>query len=252
MKVAKIKIQVPVTSFRYPHFLIGRQPSFVMPPPSTIYGHVASALGEWFNPEMVRFAYRFQSTARGSDLEHQHIITKGGQSFRWKGKKYPVSVQGRVQPHMREILFGCTLTLYLEPSSLVEALQKPVFSVVLGRSQDLASIVSVEEVDLEEAEGAYLEDTILPFSMRSILGRGITLMMPRYIEPPPERQPHFDRFILLQDIVYAGNVEYSPRLLQYEGRDQQTWLIDPLSPLKQGVHRGLVFHSFVGSDGTNV
>lgn len=252
MKVAKIKIQVPITSFRYPHFLIGRQPSFIMPPPSTIYGHIASALGEWFNPETVRFAYRFQSTARGSDLEHQHIITKGGQSFSWKGKKHPVSVQGRVQPHMRDILFGCTLTLYLEPVSLAKAFQKPVFSVVLGRSQDLASIVSVEEVVLQEAEGAYLEDTILPFSMRPVLGRGITLMMPRYIEPPPERQPHFDRFILLQDTVYAGNVEHFSRLLQYEGQDQQTWLIDPLSPLKQGVHRGLIFHSFVGGDDTNI
>jgi CRISPR-associated protein Cas5t len=252
MKAAKIRIEVPVTSFRYPHFLIGRQASFLMPPPSTIYGHIASAAGKWFDPATVRFAYRFQFTARGSDLEHQHVITRGKQSFTLKGQKYPVSVQGRVQPHLRDFLFGCKLDLYLDPPELVEFFQNPAFCVVLGRSQDLASIVSVKQVRLEEARGAYLEQTILPFTMRPLLGRGITVMMPRYIGPPPERDPLFDRFILLPDIVYAGEVDHSNRLLQYEGWSEKGWLVDPETPLKQGVHMGLVFHSFVEPNASEI
>ena len=47
MKVAKIGILAPVVSFRYPHFLVGKQVSYVMPPPSTIYGHIASAVGSF-------------------------------------------------------------------------------------------------------------------------------------------------------------------------------------------------------------
>lgn len=246
MKVAKVQIETPITSFRYPHFLIGRQTSFEMPPPSTIYGHIASALGEWFDPAAVKFAYQFSFQAKGSDLEHQHVITKGGQAFQSGERKYPVSTQAVVQPHLRDFLFGCRLTLYLYPYDLAEAFRHPVFCVVLGRSQDLASITSVEVVELEKAKGAYLEQTLLPFSMRPLLGRGVTVLMPRYIEPPPGREPYFARYIMLFDLIYAGEVSHTNRLLQYEGRLPEEWLVDPYSPPKQeGAKMGLVFHSFV-------
>jgi len=249
MRVAKVQIEAPITSFRYPHFLIGRQAGFDMPPPSTIYGHIASAVGEWFDPATVKFAYHFSFQAKGSDLEHQHVITRGGQSFMWGTKKYPVSTQAVVQPHLRDFLFGCRLTLYLYPPDLAEAFRHPVFCVNLGRSQDLASITSVEEVELEQAKGAYLEQTLLPFSMRPQLGRGVTVLMPRYIEPPPDREPHFSRYIVLFDPVYAGEVFHTNRLLHYEGRSADEWLVDPSSPPKhEGLRRGLIFHSFVGDE----
>jgi hypothetical protein len=104
-------------------------------------------------------------------------------------------------------------------------------------------------VELERAKGAYLEQTLLPFSMRPLLGRGVTVLMPRYIEPPPEREPHFSRYIVLFDLVYAGDVPHTNRLLHYEDRSPEEWLVDPSSPPKhEGVRRGLVFHSFVGDE----
>ena len=249
MKVAKVQIEAPILSFRYPHFLIGRQAAFDMPPPSTIYGHIASAVGEWFDPATVKFAYHFSFQAKGSDLEHQHIITRGGQNFYWGANKYPTSTQAVVQPHLRDFLFGCRLTLYLYPSDLAEAFRYPVFCVNLGRSQDLASITSVKEVELARAKGAYLEQTLLPFTMRPLLGRGVTVLMPRYIEPPPDREPHFSRYIMLFDPVYAGEVSHTNRMLYYEGLSPEEWLIDQYSPPKNdGVKRGLVFHSFVGDE----
>src|SRR6516225_4207762 len=102
MRVAKIVIEAPVTSFRYPHFLIGRQVSFDMPPPSTIYGHVASAVGELIKPQSFRFGYVFEFQSRASDLEHQHVVSLGRrrQSFRLNNEQLPVSVQATVQPHL--------------------------------------------------------------------------------------------------------------------------------------------------------
>ena len=50
MRVLRVLIEAPVTSFRYPHFLIGRQITYDMPPPSTIYGHVMSAVGRLLPP----------------------------------------------------------------------------------------------------------------------------------------------------------------------------------------------------------
>ena len=249
MRVAKVVIEAPVTSFRYPHFLIARQVSFDMPPPSTIYGHVASAVGDLIPPDSFRFGYAFEFQSRASDLEHQHVISPGGnrQSFSLGDEKFPVSVEAVVQPHLRDFLFKPRLTLYLDPPELAGAFRAPVFCVVLGRSQDLAQIVSVEETDLEPASGAYLEHTLLPFSFRTAVRFGVTVLMPRYIEPPPERRAHFERFISLRERLFAGIVDQSEalnnrRLIERE-RARERWLVDRSTPAYHGVHRAVVFHS---------
>lgn len=249
MRVAKIVIEAPVTSFRYPHFLIARQISFDMPPPSTIYGHVASAAGELLPPDSFRFGYTFEFQSKASDLEHQHIISPGGsrQSFTHEGGKLPVSIEATVQPHLRDFLFKPRLTLYLDPPELAEIFRSPVFCVILGRSQDLAQIVSVEEIDLEMTQGAYLEHTLLPFSFRPSISVGVTVSMPRYIGPGPERRAHFERFISLRERVFAGVVEQSEglgirRLIQ-QASAPSSWWVDSATPVHHGVHRGVVFHS---------
>jgi CRISPR-associated protein Cas5t len=248
MRVAKVLIEAPVTSFRYPHFLIARQISFDMPPPSTIYGHISSAVGELVPPQSFKFAYAFEFQSRASDLEHQHIISPGGsRHFTHEGSKLPVSVEAVVQPHLRDFLFKPKLTLYLDPPQLAESFRNPVFCVILGRSQDLAQIVSVEELDLLSAEGAYLENTLLPFSLRPSVPMGVTVLMPRYIEPPPERRAHFDRFISLRERLFAGSVDRRASLgirhLIEREDTPKTWWVDPATPTHYGVHRAAIFHS---------
>lgn len=243
-RVARITIEAPVTSFRYPHFLIGRQVSFRMPPPSTIYGHVASALGSY--PELpFEFAYRFEYRALARDLEHQHIITRGGNPFSWQGKKYPKNIEATVQPHQRDFLFGAKLTLYLPELQLAAAFRAPVFCVVLGRSQDLAMITKVEEIELTEHGGAYFENTLLPFSWRAGVGFGATVQMPRYIEPPPERRAYFSQYIQMEERIFAGDFDRTGvpdvRILMNHAPEQRYW-VDADTPLYQGVHRGIHFH----------
>jgi len=238
LPVVKVVIQAPTTSFRYPHFLIGRQPTFDMPPPSTIYGHVASALGELPPPDSFRFGYDFRFASKAKDLEHQHIITAAS-------KRSGASVEVTVQPHWRDFLFKPQLTLYLDNLALGAAFRSPVFCVILGRSQDLAEIVSVEDIELEEQAGAYFVNTLLPFSYRPSVGFGVTVLMPRFIEPPPERRAHFERFIALRDVVYGGEIEARdmPRRLILRAGQQAKWWVDPRTPKDRGVHRAVVFHS---------
>jgi len=250
MRVAKVIIEAPVTSFRYPHFLIARQITFDMPPPSTIYGHVASAVGELIPPESFRFGYIFRFQSRASDFEHQHIISPGGprQNFAANGQELPVSVEATIQPHHRDFLFRPQLTLYLDPPELVTAFQNPVFCVVLGRSQDLAQIVSAEEIELESKPGAYLENTLLPFSFRPSIVYGTTVSMPRYIGPPPERFAQFDRFISLRERIFAGPVSAPERIgairrLTLRDNTPPAWWVDPLTPELHGVRQGILFHS---------
>ena len=86
MQALRIEIVGDVTSFRYPHFMWGVQPTFEMPPPATIYGHICSVVGEWIAPEGLRFAYHFTHEGKFNDLEHIHA----------GGMVEPVSAQKRM------------------------------------------------------------------------------------------------------------------------------------------------------------
>src|SRR2546430_1424159 len=107
MEVLRVELEAPVCSFRLPHFLVGRQLTFDMPPPATIYGHIASAVGDFPDPRSFRFAYRFTTIGKGEDLENQHIIVPGGsRPFAIGGVAYPSSTNATVQPTGRQFLFG--------------------------------------------------------------------------------------------------------------------------------------------------
>jgi len=260
MKVARVKITAAITSFRYPHFLVGRQVSYDMPPPSTIYGHIVSAVGDWIDPAPLQFAYTFSFVSKGSDLEYQHIISRSSPdkltreqsaSFKeWRAQN-PLSVGGSIQPMLRDFLFQAELTLYLAPATLATAFRSPVFPVVLGRSQDLACVVSVEEIELEMATGAYFENTLLPFSWRVKTPFGTTVLMPRFISAPPDREPLFAQYIVLRkgERLYGGDAQVPlddrRRFLRYE--DSEQWLVDPKSPQDAGVYRGVLPLSFIDS-----
>jgi CRISPR-associated protein Cas5t len=248
LAVVRVIVEAPITSFRYPHFLVGRQVTYDMPPPSTIYGHVASALGELPDPVSFQFGYHFRFTSRCSDLEHQHIITVGGQPFAAGGEKHRTATQATVQPHLRDFLFNARLILYVTRPEWTEAFRSPVFCVILGRSQDLASVSTVEAVELEERDGAYFEHTLLPFSYRPYVALGTTALMPTWIEPPPSRRAHFERFVVLHgERLFAGAYEQPEKLAparrMLQEPERRVWWVDPHTPVNQGVQRGVILHS---------
>lgn len=247
MQVLRVELEAPVCSFRYPHFLVGRQLTFEMPPPATVYGHVASALGYLPEPGSFRFAYRFTSVGKGEDLENQHIITAGGRPFAFAGVAFPSSTNATIQPTVRQFLFGCRLTLYVDRIDFADAFRSPHFAVVLGRSQDLAHYSKVETIEAPTADRGYYEDTILPAEFRRRTGRGVTVLMPRFVGPPPFREPTFDRYIVLRDRVYDGpqNDDLGNRQLIRVSGDNNELLVDPDTPEWRGARRALPFHSFL-------
>jgi CRISPR-associated protein Cas5t len=248
-RVLRVELEAPVCSFRYPHFLVGRQLTFDMPPPATIFGHVASALGEWPAPASFRFAYWFSTLGKGEDLENQHIVTPGSGRFTSAGQTHATALNATIQPVRREFLLGARLVLYLDRLELADAFLQPRFPVVLGRSQDLACYTRIEEVTLTQADRGYFEGTILPADFRKRTARGVTVLMPRYVGPPPRREAVFAPLIVLRDWVYCGPPEEGDRfgarqLLHLRHEPLALW-IDPESPEKYGAHRVVWFHRFV-------
>ena len=239
MRVLKVVLEGITTSFRYPHFMLSVQPGFSMPPPATIYGHICSTLGEWVDPAGIQFAYHFTSEGGANDLEHVHVLSGAGGKL--EGTRLPKVMEGNVNPFTREILFRPRLILYLNRPEWGEAFSSPRYPVVLGRSQDLCCYTSISEVELEQAEAAYFEHTLLPYGMATSTGAGTVVLLPRWLDYWQNRRPSFARYVLLQSRVKTTE------LLRFESAPLRCWC-DPTAPLVQGLPLGLFFHSFVGGD----
>ncbi|MGQ9586591.1 MAG: CRISPR-associated protein Cas5 [Anaerolineae bacterium] len=239
MQVLKVVAEGLTASFRYPHFMQGVQPSFEMPPPATLYGHICSALGEWVDPDGIQFAIHFAFAARFDDIEHVHLVAPGtgkaGKDF-----PYPVATQGIINPFTRTILFRPRLTLYLNRPDWADAFRHPRYAVGLGRSQDLFTYTQVQVMELERAAHAYLEHTLLPYPFARRTARGVVVLMPRFLDYQRNRYPHFQQYVVLHHRVHAD------QLLRVAGEPEPTWWVDPTSPEADGDRLGLVFLSWVG------
>jgi CRISPR-associated protein Cas5t len=240
MRVLKVVAEGLTTSFRRPHFMHGIQPTFRMPPPATIYGHLCSALGDVVAPEGIAFAYHFTAQTSFSDIEHTHIVSES--SGKLQGTSYPKVLEGAVNPFKRELLFQPRLTLYLNRPEWIDAFRSPRYAVVLGRSQDLFVYTSIQTIELQQSERAYFEHTLLPYDMAVKVGSGITELLPRYLDYERKRTPTFARYLLLEHRVY------SDKFWDFESHTQESYWIDPTSPPRDSVHLGLFFHTFVGED----
>jgi CRISPR-associated protein Cas5t len=207
MRVTRVIVEAPVTSFRHPFFVTGRQLTFDFPPPSTIFGHCASALGYWPDRRSFFFGLHFVRQARAADLEHQHITTALPPRTKTmvQTKEGPVraTTEITVQPVRRDFLFGARMTLYLPPE-IGTAFRSPVHTVVLGRSQDLAEVVEVKDIVLTKSARARIEHTLLPRSLRPCVRFGTTVLLTRYISEPPARATAFAQYIALGEHVHFG------------------------------------------------
>lgn len=239
MKVLKVVAEGAVTSFRYPHFMQQIHPTYEMPPPATIYGLICSTVGEWVDAADLMFAYHFSYAAKATDLEH--IIVLSPSSGKLKGTEHAKVQEGNVTPFDRELLFQPRLTLYLNRPEWIDAFHSPHYAVVLGRSQDLFTYTQVSLVDLVQAEAAYFEHTLAPHEMALQFGRGVTVLMPRYLDYHNKRAPSFQRYVMLQERVFVPNDE----ILHFSNLQYGPYWTDPTSPTHKELHLGLNFLTLV-------
>jgi len=242
MDVLKVVAEGATTSFRYPHFILGVQPTYEMPPPSTIYGHICSALGDLVDPGGVRFAYHFTHAGLVEDLEHVHVLSPS--TGKLPGTAIPKVLEGNVNPFRRWLIFQPRLTLYINHLGWESAFRSPRYPVALGRSQDLFTYTSVERVSIEESADAYFEATLAPYRMARRTGSGVVVLMPRFLNHERNRAPNFSQYVMLRNRIFSRD------LLYFGDEPAETYWTDPSEPIIRGCKLGLFFHSFEeGPDG---
>lgn len=264
LSAAKVELYAPVASFRHPFFVTGHQPSFDLPPPSTVHGLCAAAAGAWPDVDTFWFGLHVASRGKVRDLEHQHITSALGP----KAKTFVSTAAGQaratteitVQPVTREMLFDVRLTLYLPPE-LGDAFRAPAWPLTLGRSQDLAEVVRVGEVELSPVEPiepvgsepveprarVRLEHTYLPRRLRPSVRFGPTVLLTRHVSEPPTRDATFEQYIVLREPVFVGGEPGEPRTLdRVEGVSLDELYGDHEVLDDDGFARGVWRHRLVG------
>lgn len=155
MDFLRVEIRAMTASFRYPMFAVSYQPTYKVPPISTIYGLLSAAKGEKVSIYDLSVGYDFISRGIGVDLEK--IWEYGGEK-----KTKPVSRLGS-NILEREFLYDCTLNLYISDLNFREYLENPRYTLLLGRQSDLAKITKIEEVELIPKEKVEVSNTCIPF-----------------------------------------------------------------------------------------
>lgn len=163
MKAFRIKIISWTSSFRYPNLISGFQPTLEVPPVSTVMGLINAASGKYLAFREISLGYYFDFKIKTIDLETIYQITAND-------KNYP---NNAVKSNIiqREFLYDCQLFLYLIDAELVSCFRHPVYQLLLGRSCDLAGIVSIKEVELKEVSNASIGGQIIPFKGNNLPGQ---------------------------------------------------------------------------------
>ena len=171
MKVFKIDITAWTSSFKYPNLISGFQPTLEVPPISTVLGLINAASGKYIKYNELKIGYYFEFGAKQVDLESIYQIEAHDKGF-------PKNV---VKSNVinREFLFDNHLILYLLDEQLADYFRFPVYSLLLGRSNDLATVNSIQQVDLPEIQKANkIKGQIIPFGGNYL--SGLIQPLPKY------------------------------------------------------------------------
>ncbi|MFQ5793581.1 MAG: type I-B CRISPR-associated protein Cas5b [Candidatus Bipolaricaulia bacterium] len=172
MKAYRVELNGWTASFRHPQLVSGTQPSLPVPPPSTIYGLVAAAVGQWVDPADCQLAYVFQHQGTARDLETVYQFSN--------------SARAKSNVIWREWLTDWQLWLYFVDKKWAQAFDQPVYPLLLGRQQELACVTRIEEVNLEQ-RSTYLRGTAVPFPLQG--AAGMLLALPTVLSPEIPRRP---------------------------------------------------------------
>ena len=214
MKALRVHITGWVSSFRNPLFISGFQPTLPLPPLSALYGLLTAAKGDWVTPHDAAIGFVFQSNGKGIDLEtvyeFEETLGPGAKiNKRQSGLgSSRILYAMRMNPNIkqREFLVEPQLYLYTPEMWLKAAFERPRYPLLMGRSSDLATVKSIDEVELENKAETTYQNTLLPFPDSQLHGKMLTL--PTHFSAEIPRRPCGTRayHLVTERIKYRGDV----------------------------------------------
>lgn len=180
MELYAIDIRSWTASFRYPNLISGIQPTLEVPPLSTVLGLINAAAGYYLDHRKLCIGYYFEFQGKEIDLETIYMIDSN------KGKATNNAKSNVIK---REFLFENFLRIYVSDEKIMNYLKAPVYPLVLGRMNDLASIdvAGIHKKDLQEVNNAdKIKGQIIPFTNNYL--PGVIQALPKYFSDTIPRQ----------------------------------------------------------------
>jgi CRISPR-associated protein Cas5t len=190
MQVLRVHITGWTASFRNPLFISGFQPTLPVPPLSTVYGLLSAARGDWVTPADAPVGFVFHSQGKAVDLETVYEFESG--------------LKAKPNVCKREFLISPELYLYTPALWLKPHFEQPHYPLLIGRSTELATVVSITSLELKAASETEYQGTLLPFPMEQIYGQ--IQALPTHFTPERPRRPQGIRpvYLLTQPVPYVG------------------------------------------------
>ncbi len=143
-----------------PFAITGVQLSLPVPSYSVILGMISSCMGKNITVKDTQIGFEFTAESKALDLER---------FIRWdyNAKRPGIPILNSAGPgvRQREFLINPALTLFLTNLQLKDAFQHPKGIITLGRSQDLAWIESIDEIELIKTQEGDIGGTLIPFEL---------------------------------------------------------------------------------------
>lgn len=210
MTALRVVARGATTSFRHAHFVHGTQPTYPMPPPATLYGHICSALGYLADPSSFHVAFAFEYAARFVDYEHTYIISPK---------------ETKLSPFRRECFFRPVLTLYINRPDWRDAFLRPAYPLVFGRSQDLMTYSSVEVTTLERAGRGFANPTLTAPELLGEDSAYTLATLPRMLSA--EREADWQQYaVVTRRQPVDQPVWVDPTSISWKGRRQAVLWLD--------------------------
>ena len=196
-----IRISGLTASFRLPLLISGTQISAPVPLYSTLLGLISACAGRIIQPKDTKIGFEFRCKYRDIEIERKDQMGVKKGKLKRTGK--PTSPRD-FRPHIRINEEGITgfieeipqgvgyrqvywypqLDLYLTNINLRSAFETPTATPTLGRSQDIAWIVFVREIELYPSKNGEIGPTLLPKAQIGV--PGLIVRAPEWMENTKE------------------------------------------------------------------
>lgn len=150
-----VRFEGLTSSFRHPLTISGGQISTPMPAYSNILGMISACAGHVVKPKDTKVGFEFHCKSYDQEIERSDrlMVDKKGQL------KSHSEGQGI---YSRQVYWKPQLDLYLTNTTLKNIFEAPVSTPCLGRSQDIAWIKFVKEIELLQKKNGKIGPTLLP------------------------------------------------------------------------------------------
>lgn len=170
MNILHVQIRGWTATFRLPLLYSGTGLTSPLPPYSTLLGLLGALAGREISHNETRIGFVFQSNGTAIDRESlkRLKIDSAGR----------LSIQPKPNNRMNQFHVCPCLDLYIDNTDFNWLFEEPRNPPCLGRSQDIAWIESVQEIEATPTQQGIIRGTLVPFPQ--IGASGQILVLPDY------------------------------------------------------------------------